>query len=129
LPFAVPEVIEDRLHLPLGRAHVIISYLPGSPAETASDEAVLEVLDALAAVDLDDELVALLDDPLRHAGGDRVTETITELVFGLLTADERSQASEVLQRFADLPVVKGFVHGDLGPSSTNGRARTPRCSR
>lgn len=115
LPFAVPEVIEDRLDLPLGEAHVIISYLPGEPAETASDEAVLEVLDALAAVEPDDELVALLDEPLQHAGGSKVAETITELVFPLLDQDERDQASEILQRFQDLPVVKGFVHGDLAP--------------
>jgi hypothetical protein len=45
------------MDLPPGRAHVIVSYLPGAPSETASDEAVLEVLDALAAVELDDELV------------------------------------------------------------------------
>ncbi|WP_346133877.1 phosphotransferase [Lentzea roselyniae] len=115
LPFAVPEVVEERLDLPLGRAHVIVSYLPGEPAETASDDAVREVLDALAAVELDDELVALLDEPLHHAGGRQVAEAITELVFPLLDADERAQASEVLQRFADLPVVTGFVHGDLAP--------------
>jgi aminoglycoside phosphotransferase (APT) family kinase protein len=115
LPFAVPEVIEDRLDLPLGEAHVIISYLPGEPSDTASDEAVVEVLDALAAVELDDELVALLDEPLRHAGGHQVAETITELVFPLLDQDERDQASEVLQRFADLPAIRGFVHGDLAP--------------
>lgn len=115
LPFAVPEVIENRLDLPLGEAHVIISYLLGEPSETASDEAVLEVLDALAAVELDDELVALLDEPLQHAGGSQVAENVIELVFPLLDHDERTQAAEVLQRFADLPVVKGFVHGDLAP--------------
>jgi aminoglycoside phosphotransferase (APT) family kinase protein len=115
LPFAVPEVVEDRLDLPLGEAHVIISYLPGEPSQTAGDEAVLEVLDALAAVDLDDELVALLDEPLHHAGGRQVVETITELVFPLLDQDERAQASEVLRRFQELPVVRGFVHGDLAP--------------
>ncbi|WP_196777695.1 phosphotransferase [Lentzea aerocolonigenes] len=115
LPFVVPEVIEDRLDLPLGRAHVIISYLPGGPSESASDEAVLEVLDALAKVELSPELVALLDEPLHHAGGSRTAETITELVFPLLTDDERGQAAEVLQRFAELPAARGFVHGDLAP--------------
>ncbi|WP_189255828.1 phosphotransferase [Lentzea flava] len=115
LPFAVPEIIENRLDLPLGRAHVIVTYLPGAPSDTASDEAVLEVLDALASTQLDDELLALLDEPLHHAGGPNTIETITELVFPLLTADERGQASEVLQRFADLPAVTGFVHGDLAP--------------
>lgn len=115
LPFAVPEVLEDRLDLPLGEAHVIISYVPGESSQTASDEAVLEVLDALAAVELDDELVALLDEPLHHTGGRQVVETITELVFPLLDQDERDQASGVLQRFQDLPVVRGFVHGDLAP--------------
>ncbi|MEU0880208.1 hypothetical protein ABZ345_16530 [Lentzea sp. NPDC005914] len=72
LPFAVPEVVEDRLDLPLGQAHVIISYLPGEPSDTASDEAVLDVLDALAAVELDEELLVLLDEPLHHAGGRKV---------------------------------------------------------
>ncbi|MET8757819.1 phosphotransferase [Lentzea sp. NPDC004782] len=115
LPFAVPEVVEDRLDLPLGRAHVVISYLPGEPSGTASDEAVREVLDALAAVGLDPELVALLDEPLHHAGGPKTAETITELVFPLLTADERDQASGVLRRYAELPAVAGFVHGDLAP--------------
>lgn len=115
LPFAVPEVIEERLDLPLGRAHVIVSYLPGEPAEAASDDAVREVLDALATVAPDDELVALLDEPLHHAGGHRAAETITEHVFPMLTADERGQATEVLHRFADLPAVTGFVHGDLAP--------------
>lgn len=115
MPFAVPEIIEDRLDLPLGQAHVVISYLPGAPAETASDQAVLEVLDALAAVELNDELVALLDEPLHHAGGRHVAEAVTELVFPLLTGDERGQAREVLQRFADLPTVRGFVHVDLAP--------------
>ncbi|MEU3646237.1 phosphotransferase [Lentzea sp. NPDC034063] len=115
LPFAVPEVIEDRLDLPLGQAHVVLSYLPGEPAETASDEAVREVLDALAAVEPTAELVALLDEPLHHAGGRRTAEEITELVFPLLDADERDQASQVLQRFADLPEATGFVHGDLAP--------------
>lgn len=38
------------------------------PLETASDDAVRGVLDTVAAVELDDELVALLDEPLRHAG-------------------------------------------------------------
>ncbi|GAB2857664.1 hypothetical protein GCM10027200_67470 [Lentzea nigeriaca] len=115
LPFAVPEIIEDRLDLPLGQAHVVVTYLPGEPSDTASDEAVLEVLDALASTELDDELLAVLDEPLHHAGGHQAIETITELVFPLLTADERGQASEVLQRFADLPTVTGFVHGDLAP--------------
>ncbi|WP_086663530.1 phosphotransferase [Lentzea kentuckyensis] len=115
LPFAVPEILENRLDLPLGEAHVIISYLPGGPSETASDEAVLEVLDALAAVELDEELLALLDEPLRHAGGSKVAENVTELVFPLLDQDERDQASEVLRRFQDLPVVQGFAHGDLAP--------------
>ncbi|MEV6237908.1 phosphotransferase [Lentzea sp. NPDC051838] len=115
LPFAVPQVLEDRLDLPLGQAHVIISYLPGEPSDTASDEAVLEVLDALAAVELNDELVALLDQPLHHAGGSRAQDTITELVFPLLTDDERVQAKEVLQRYGDLPAATGFVHGDLAP--------------
>lgn len=115
LPFAVPEVLEDRLDLPLGQAHVVISYLPGERAETASDDAVREVLDALAAVELDDELAGLLDEPLHHAGGKRTAEAITELVFPLLDADERAQAEEVLQRFAGLPSVTGFVHGDLAP--------------
>jgi aminoglycoside phosphotransferase (APT) family kinase protein len=115
LPFAVPEVIENNLDLPLGQAHVIVSYLPGGPSDTASDEAVLAVLDALAAVEPDDELVALLDEPLHHAGGSRVAETIAQLVFPLLTADERAQASGVLHRFAELPRVTGFVHGDLAP--------------
>ncbi|HEX8864286.1 MAG TPA: phosphotransferase [Lentzea sp.] len=115
LPFAVPEIIENRLDLPLGQAHVVISYLPGEPSETASDEAVLEVLDALAAVELSPELVALLDEPLHHAGGSKVAETVTELVFPLLDDDERGQAKEVLERYADLPAVKGFVHGDLAP--------------
>ncbi|MFD4639710.1 phosphotransferase [Lentzea sp. NPDC058436] len=115
LPFAVPEVVEDRLDLPLGQAHVIVSYLPGEQAETASDEAVRDVLDALAAQRPSPELVALLDEPLHHAGGERTAEAITELVFPLLDADERAQASEVLQRFAALPEVTGFVHGDLAP--------------
>ncbi|MDT7787251.1 MAG: hypothetical protein QOF58_5670 [Pseudonocardiales bacterium] len=115
LPFSVPEVIEDKLDLPLGQAHVVISYVPGRPSETASDEAVLEVLDALANVELGPELVALLDEPLHHAGGSRTAETITELVFPLLTDDERTQATEVLERFADLPPAEGFVHGDLAP--------------
>lgn len=115
LPFAVPEVVEERLDLPLGQAHVVVSYVPGEPAESVSDDAVREVLDALAAVELDDELVDLLDEPLHHAGGHRVTEAITELVFPLLDSDERHQASEVLRRFADLPPVTGFVHGDLAP--------------
>jgi aminoglycoside phosphotransferase (APT) family kinase protein len=115
LPFAVPEVIEDRLDLPLGQAHVVVSYLSGEPAETASDEAVREVLDALAAVEPTPELGALLDEPLHHAGGRQTAETITELVFPLLDADERGQASRVLQRFADLPEATGFVHGDLAP--------------
>lgn len=114
-PFAVPEVVEERLDLPLGRAHVIVSYLPGEPAQTASDDAVQEVLDALASVDVDDDLGALLDEPLHHAGGPRVAETINELVFPLLTDDERGQATEVLRRFADLPAATGFVHGDLAP--------------
>lgn len=115
LPFAVPEIIENNLDLPLGQAHVVISYLPGGPSDTASDEAVLEVLDALAAVELGPELAALLDEPLRHAGGRQVAGNVTELVFPLLTEDERGQASEVLRRFADLPAVTGFVHGDLAP--------------
>lgn len=115
LPFAVPEVVEDRLDLPLGQAHVVLSYVPGEPAETASEEAVRDVLDALAAVEPDAELVALLDEPLHHAGGRRTAEEITELVFPLLDADERAQALQVLQRFADLPEVTGFVHGDLAP--------------
>ncbi|HEX7307253.1 phosphotransferase [Lentzea sp.] len=115
LPFAVPEVLDDRLDLPLGEAHVVLSYLSGEQAETASDEAVREVLDALAAVEVDDGLGALLDEPLRHAGGAGAAETITELVFPLLTADEREQASQVLARFAALPVVRGFAHGDLAP--------------
>lgn len=115
LPFAVPDVIEDRLDLPLGQAHVVISYLPGKPARTASDDAVREVLDALADVDPDEELRALLDEPLHHAGGRHVAETIAELVFPLLCADERAQAAEVLRRFADLPPATGFVHGDLAP--------------
>ena len=51
---------------------------------------------ALAAVEPDAELGALLDEPL-------------------LDADERTQASQVLQRFAGLPEVTGFVHGDLAP--------------
>lgn len=115
LPFAVPEVVEDRLDLPLGEAHVVLSYLSGEQAGSAGDAAVREVLDALAAVEPDGGLRALLDEPLRHAGGARVGETITELVFPLLTADERGQAAEVLRRFADLPPVQGFVHGDLAP--------------
>ncbi|MFD5826708.1 phosphotransferase family protein [Lentzea sp. NPDC060358] len=115
LPFAVPEVLDDRLDLPLGEAHVVLSHLSGEQTETASDEAVREVLDALAAVDPDPGLVALLDEPLRHAGGAAVAETITELVFPLLTDDERDQAGQVLRRFAALPGVTGFVHGDLAP--------------
>ncbi|WP_176946776.1 phosphotransferase [Lentzea fradiae] len=115
LPFAVPEVVEDRLELPLGEAHVVLSYVSGEQAETASDDAVREVLDALASVEPDDELRALLDEPLRRAGGAQVAETITELVFPLLSEDERGQAAEVLRRFADLPRVAGFVHGDLAP--------------
>jgi aminoglycoside phosphotransferase (APT) family kinase protein len=115
LPFAVPEVIEDRLDLPLGRAHVVVSYVPGEQAETASDEAVHAVLNALEAQRPSPDLVALLDEPLRHAGGEHTAETITELVFPLLDADERSQASEVLHRFAGLPEAIGFVHGDLAP--------------
>lgn len=79
LPFAVPEIIEDRLDLPVGRAHVVVTYLPGEPSDTATEEAVSEVLDALAEVELDPELVALLDEPLHHAGGPRAAETITEL--------------------------------------------------
>ncbi len=73
------------------------------------------VLDALAEVELDDELIALLDEPLHHAGGHRVAETIAEHVFPLLTADERGQASEVLKRHAALPSKRSFVHGDLAP--------------
>ncbi|MGW6448518.1 phosphotransferase [Lentzea sp. NPDC055074] len=115
LPFAVPEVLEDRLDLPLGQAHVVLSYVPGEQADTATDEAVREVLDALAAVEPSAELVALLDEPLHHAGGRHTVEAITELVFPLLDADERGQAEEVLRRFADLPSVTGFVHGDLAP--------------
>ncbi|MET9227266.1 aminoglycoside phosphotransferase family protein [Lentzea sp. NPDC003310] len=115
LPFAVPEVIDDRLDLPLGEAHVVISYVPGEQAGTASDEAVREVLDALAAVEPTEELLALLDEPLRHAGGTHTAETIREHVFPLLDKDERAQAEEVLRRFAELPEAKGFVHGDLAP--------------
>ncbi|SMD19875.1 phosphotransferase [Lentzea albidocapillata] len=113
LPFAVPEVIEDRLDLPLGQAHVVISYLPGKQARTVSDDAVRDVLDALAEVELDAELVALLDEPLHHAGGRHAAETITELVSPLLDADKR--AGEVLRRFAEMPPATGFVHGDLAP--------------
>lgn len=50
-------------------------------------------------------------------------EEITELVFPLLDADERAQASQVLQRFADLPEVTGFVHGDLAPVNLRRRQR------
>ncbi|MFD9698406.1 phosphotransferase [Lentzea sp. NPDC059081] len=115
LPFAVPEVVENRLDLPLGQAHIVVSYLVGEQVEIASDDSVREVLDALAAVEPDEHLRALLDEPLRHAGGAHVAETITELVFPLLTDDERDQASQVLHRFAELPDVAGFVHGDLAP--------------
>ncbi|WP_394613536.1 aminoglycoside phosphotransferase family protein [Lentzea sp. JNUCC 0626] len=115
LPFAVPEVIEDRLDLPLGEAHVVISYVAGEQSETASDEAVREVLDALESVELSDELVALLDEPLLHAGGRSAAESISELVFPLLTEDERGQASQVLRRCAELPPARSFVHGDLAP--------------
>jgi len=115
LPFAVPEVVEDRLDLPLGEAHVVISYVPGEESATASDEAVREVLDALESVEPSDELGALLDEPLHHAGGRAAAESIAELVFPLLTEDERDQASLVLQRFAELPAARGFVHGDLAP--------------
>ncbi|MFD4675525.1 phosphotransferase [Lentzea sp. NPDC058450] len=115
LPFAVPEVIGDRLDLPLGEAHVVISYVPGEESATASAEAVREVLDALESVETSDELVAVLDEPLHHAGGRAVAESITELVFPLLTDDERDQASLVLHRFAELPAATGFVHGDLAP--------------
>lgn len=73
------------------------------------------MLDALAAVEPDEELVALLDEPLHHAGGRHAAETITELVFPLLDADERAQAAEVLRRFADMPPARGFVQGDLAP--------------
>ena len=42
-------------------------------------------------------------------------EPDAELVFPLLTDDERSEAEEVLRRFAELPPARGFVHGDLAP--------------
>lgn len=51
--------------------------LPGEQAETASDESVREVLDAVVAAVPDDELGALLDEPLHHEGGGRVIDTIT----------------------------------------------------
>ncbi|HUQ57321.1 hypothetical protein [Lentzea sp.] len=99
----MPEIIEDRLGLPLGEAHVVIpyppgeiSYLPGEQseteqAETASDEAVCEVHDALADVEPDTEPAALLDEPPRHAGQARVAGSISERVFPLLTQDERDR--------------------------------------
>ena len=67
LPFSTPEVIDDHLDLPLGRAHVVISYLPGEPSDTANDGAVRTVLDALAEVELDDEL----DRPARRTAAPR----------------------------------------------------------
>jgi aminoglycoside phosphotransferase (APT) family kinase protein len=115
LPFAVPEIVENHLDLPLGRAHVITTYLPGEPSDIASDDAVRTVLDALAEVELDDELAGLLDEPLHHAGGHRVAETVAEHVFPLLSPDERRQAQEVLARHKALPARKSFVHGDLAP--------------
>lgn len=114
LPFATPEIVENHLDLPLGRAHVITTYLPGEPSDTASDDAVRTVLDALAEVEVAD-FADLLDEPLHHAGGRWVAETVAEHVFPLLSKEERRQAAEVLARHEALPAQNGFVHGDLAP--------------
>ncbi len=117
----VPEVVEERLDLPLGEAHVVVSYVPGDPgpttlAEGAAVGLVHDLLDPLAAVRPDPDLLAVLDEPLGFAGGSDAVAVITDTVFPVLSADERAQAAEVLARFEALePVPPRFVHGDLAP--------------
>ncbi|HWO66484.1 MAG TPA: aminoglycoside phosphotransferase family protein [Umezawaea sp.] len=121
LPFAVPHLVEDQLDRPLGEAHVVVTYVPGGPAPADLPREVVlraihDVLDPLESVVLEPELIAVLDEPLRFAGGRRVVEEIEEHVFPLLSDDERRQASGVLTRFEQLPPVPNrFVHGDLAP--------------
>jgi len=121
----LPHVFLDCSAAPLGRAFVGQRYLDGEPLPPAAVDAVgpmayrfadeiARVLDALAAVPLDDALTGTLDEaPLRATFPD-LAEAIRDALYGRMSPGGRTRAAAELDAAAAVqPPTTTLVHGDF----------------
>ena len=124
----LPEVT-DATHIEalLGRAYVAQRYLVGEPLRQTSVEAVgalayryavelARVLQAMATVDVDADLVQVLDRaPITHSWAE-LAAGVRERLLPLMSQDGRRRAEGELERVlaVEPPQTSCLVHGDFG---------------
>ena len=122
----IPEVLVDSSAAPLGRAFVGQRYRAGEPLPRSSVDAVgpmayrfaaelARVLDALAAVEVTDELYAALTRAPIRASFKDLADAVRDRLYPTMTKPERNAADAALDAVLalDPPAAPTLVQGDL----------------
>ncbi|GAB3990972.1 phosphotransferase family protein [Nocardioides marmoraquaticus] len=128
LPFAVPTPLSPVRQVG-GRTAVALSWLPGEvrSRDEVSPEALGELLDALAGVDLS-AVAAYLDVPHAYAGRERWHDLLLAEAVPRLPERLQDEARRRVDAAAALdPVAPRLVHGDLAGANVHWDERGRVC--